>query len=222
MIRGLRPRRQSNRCRADRVRHAGEEPGQLVVTLDRDGRPGEGGHGELHVGERHERVERSDLCSCSHRRLEDFGSQGTRRVNHRLAAVQVEAPGQARQGIVGNGEDDELDLIQEGGRLGEPSSSRHKGSKSLPTARVAGGNRPDRPAGMGERDPESRANRPGTHDPDDRRFIDSRVEVRMGMVRRVDLVTMAVLARRNGIQVDPAVREFAECPIDLGFVLVPR
>jgi len=47
------------------------------------------------------------------------------------------------------------------------------------------------------------------------------MDVRVDMVRRVDLVTMAVLAGRGGVKVDPAVREFVERPIDLGFALVP-
>ena len=119
MVGGLRAGREPDRHAADRLGHLGQQGDELVVALDRDGRAVERGDGALRVGERDERMERADLRPGRHRRREDLGAEQAARVDDRLPAVQPEVAGHGADGVVGHGQDDELDLVEERGRLGE-------------------------------------------------------------------------------------------------------
>jgi hypothetical protein len=60
----------------------------------------------------------------------------------------------------------------------------------------------DRPAAARQGDAERRPDRAGPDDADDRRLARPGVEVRVDVIARVDLVAVAVGARRDGIEVD--------------------
>ena len=57
---------------------------------------------------------------------QDLGAERAAGVDHRLAAVHPEARGQRGDGVVGDGEDDQLDLLDEGLRLGERPATRRR------------------------------------------------------------------------------------------------
>ena len=120
MVGGLGAGGETDRRRPERLGHLGQEAGQLVVALDGDRRAVEGRDRPLRVGEGDERVERPDLRAGGHGRFEDLGAERPAGVDHRLAAVQPERLRQRRDRVVRHGEDDQLDLLDEGLRLGNP------------------------------------------------------------------------------------------------------
>ena len=99
----------------------------------------ERGHRPLRVGERDQRVEGADLRPGRHRRREDLRPEGTAGVDHRLAAVHPERAGQRGDGIVGDGQDDQLDLVEDRLRVGEcpvtPTSELNRSRR--PASRLA-------------------------------------------------------------------------------------
>ena len=89
-----------------------------------------------------------------------------------------------------------------GSGLGEDAVHLDERAEPLAAARVAAGDRLDRPAGAAQRDAERRADRARPDDADDRRLARPRVDVRVDVVARVRLVAVAVAAGRDRIEVD--------------------
>ena len=216
VVGGLGPGCEADRGRADGIGHGSEEDHELVVTLDRNGRPVKGGHGELDIGKGDERVERSDLGPSGHRRLEDLGPDGARGMDHGLAAIEAKLAGEDGQRVVGNREDDQLNLVEKRRRLREATRARDQASEPLAAGGIARGNGDDRPAGARQGHAEGRPNGARPHDPDGRRFVWPRVHVGVGVIGGMDLVAMTVLAGRDRIEVDAPIRELAEPLLHLG------
>ena len=162
--------------------HRAEHRRQLVVGLDRDGGPVERLDGPLGVGERDERVERADLGPGRHRRRQDLGAQGAAGVDHGLPAVHPEAAGERPDHIVRDGQDDQLDLLDQRLRVGEGPGDLDQRAEPLASTGVAAGHGVDRPAGPRQRHAERGADRARPDDPDDRWLARLRMLVRMGMV----------------------------------------
>src|SRR4029079_17726656 len=76
------------------------------------------------------------------------------RVDHRLAAIHVERSGDTGDGVVRDRDDDQLDLVHEGRRLGEGPAALDEARESLAPRRVPARHRLDRPAGPPEGDTE--------------------------------------------------------------------
>ena len=91
----LRAGREPDGMGPEGVGHPGQQVRELVVALDRDGRPVEGGDRQLGVGEGDERMEGADLGAGRHGRLERLRPERARGVDHRLAAVHPELPRRA-------------------------------------------------------------------------------------------------------------------------------
>jgi hypothetical protein len=123
-------------------------------------------------------------------------------VDHRLAAVHAERSGQRGDRVVGDGQDDEFDLIEDRLRIGEDPRDVDERAEPLPSARVATGDRVDRPAGTRQGDAQRGPDRAGPDDPDDRRLARSGMGVRMDVVARMCLVAVPVEAGRGRIEVD--------------------
>ena len=205
--RGTRP---STRARAEpHVRpmplgHVGQHRREVVVALDRDGRAVERGDRPFRVGERDERVERADLRPGRHRRSEDLGAERPARMDHGLAAVHPDLAGERPDRVVGDGEDDQLDLLDQRLRLGE-------GARTLDGARrtAAGGPRRGSPRrGSASRHGSGRV--PALCRPRRPRRSRSRVSRPArtcdadGVAVGVDLaVAMAVVPGRDRVEVDP-------------------
>ena len=202
VIGGLRPGRQADRRRADRLGHVGQHRRQLVVALDGDRRAVERRDRPFRVGEGDERMEGAGLGPGRHRRGEDLRPERAAGVDHRLAAVHPERAGQRRHDVVGDGQDDQLDLVEDRLRVGEDAGDIDQRAEPLAPARVAAGDRVDRPAGARQRDAQCRPDRAGADDADDRRLAGPGMDVGMGVVGRVGLVGVAVRARRRRIEVD--------------------
>ena len=179
-----------------------EQGRQLVVALDGDGRPMERGDRPFRVGEGHERVERTDLRAGRHRRLQDLRPERTARVDHRLAAVHADAGRQRRDHVVGHGEDDQLDLLDEGLRLGERARPLDEAREAFPAAGVAAGDGVDRPAGPAQGEPERRPDRTRAHDPGVWRLAGYGMVMRMHVIALVRLVAVAMVPIRDGVEID--------------------
>ena len=83
-------------------------------------------------------MEAADLGAGGHRRLEDLRAQRAAGVDHGLAAVQPDRPGERGEGVVGDGHDDQLDLLDEGLRLGERARAAGQPGQPLAPARDRG------------------------------------------------------------------------------------
>ena len=138
MVGGLRARGEPDRHATQRLGHPGEHGGQLIVALDRDRGAVERLDGTLRVGERDQRMERPDLGAGRHGRGEDLGPERTAGVDHRLAAVHPERPGERRDRVVGHGQDDQLDLIEDRLRIGEDAADVDQRAEPLAPARDPG------------------------------------------------------------------------------------
>ena len=202
MVGRLRPRRETDGRRADGVGHVGQQRCQLVVALDRHGRPVERGDRPLHVREGDQRMERADLRPGGHRRGEDLGPERAAGVDHRLAAVHPQRGGQRADDVVGDGEHDQLDLIEDRLRVGEDAGDVDERAEPLAPSGIPAGDRVDRPAAAGQGDRERGPDRAGADDPGDRRLARTGVEMRVGVVARVGRVVVAMRARRRRMEVD--------------------
>ena len=139
---------------------------------------------------------------------EHLGSERAARVDHRLAAVHPDLAGERLDRVVRHGQDDQLDLLDEGLRLGERPGARRPAREPRPPAGVAAGDRMDRPAGPAEGEPERGPDRAGADDAGRRRLARPRALVRVGVPVSVDLaVVVAVVARRDGVEVDAGRRD---------------
>ena len=169
---------------------------ELVVALDRDRRPVERRDRALRVGERDERVERPELRAGRAGRLEHLRAEHARGVDQRLAAVQAQLAGEALDGVVRHGEDDQLDLVEDRRRLGEGAGAGHEATEPLAPRGVPRGDRDDRPAGPVQRRPERRARRrPAPTIPIERRLAGLGVPVRMGVAG----LGVVVVVRRGAV-----------------------
>ena len=146
----------------------------------------------------------ADLGPGGHRGRQDLGAEDSARVDHRLAAVHPDpAPRPRRHGVVRHGDDDELDLLDQGGRLAEGAAALDEAPEPLSTrgsrlatawigqpARVRATPRavPTAPAPMIPMIGGSPASAPG---------------VGMWVLVLVDLRAVAMVARRQRIEVDP-------------------
>ena len=79
-------------------------------------------------------------------------------------------PASRRDRVVGDGQDDQLDLVEDRLRVGEGAGDVDQRAEPLAPGRVAAGDRVDRPAAAGQRDPERRPDRARPDDADDRRL----------------------------------------------------
>jgi hypothetical protein len=163
----------------------------------------ERGDRPFRVGERDQRMEGPDLRAGRHRRGEDLGAERSAGVDHRLPAVHPEGAGERRHGIIWDRQDDQLDLVEDRLRVGEDPGDVDQRAKALAPFRVATGDRVDGPAGARQRDAEGGPDRARPDDADDRWLTRGGMHVRMDVVIRVGLVTVAVAARRRRVEVDP-------------------
>ena len=157
---------------------------ELVVALDRDGGAPERGDRPFRVGEGDQRMEPADLGPGGHRRLQDLGAQGAAGVDHGLAAVHPDPPRHRLDGVVGDGQDDELDLLDEGLRLGEGPDALDQAREPLAATDVAAGDGMDRPAGTAQGDAEGGPDRARPDDARVRRLARQRVVMGMRVVGR--------------------------------------
>ena len=72
-------------------------------------------------------------------------------VDHRLTAVHPDRRCKRRERIVGDRQDDEFDLLDEGLGVDERPLDGHEAPEPLAPTRVAAGDGVDRPAGPGQR-----------------------------------------------------------------------
>ena len=192
---------------AQGIGHLGQQAAKLVVALDRDGRPAEGVHGPLQVGEGDERMEGARLGPGRHRRRQDVRPQRAAGVDHGLAAVQPDAARERLQRVVRDGEDDEFDFLDEGLCLGEPARPVDEAREPLPPDGIPTGDGEDRPAGPRQGDAERRPDGSAADDPGDRALPRPGVLVRMCVAVGVDLLAVAMVAGRQRVEVDPRVLE---------------
>ena len=201
VVRGLRPGGEANRDGTDGLGHLPERGGQLLVAFDRDRGPAQRLDRALDVREGHERVECAGLRPGCHRRLEDLGTQRPRGVDDGLPAVQAQAARDDRDRVVGDGDDDELGVIEDRRGLGERSNARHERPEAVAPGRISRRDRTDDPAGAIQRHAEGRPDSPGADDPDDRRLARLGVDVRMAVRFGVIVHVRARRARLGGLRV---------------------
>ena len=134
-------------------------------------------------------------------------------MDHRLAAVHADAGGEGRDHVVGDGQDDQLDLLNEGLRLGERAHPVHELPEPLPASasRLATAwiGQPARRQGGAERGADGAR-------PDDarvRRLAGLGVVMGMHVVVDVDLVAMPVVPVRHRVQVDAGLVD--RCSVSL-------
>ena len=99
------------------------------------------------------------LGAGGHRRREHLGAQQPAGMDDRLTRVQPQVPGELRDGVVRHGQDDQLDVVDERGGLGERPHVRHVLAEPAPAAGIPRGNGADRPAGARQRDAQREARR---------------------------------------------------------------
>jgi hypothetical protein len=149
-------------------------------------------------------VEGTDLRAGGHGRRQDIGAQRTAGVDHGLAAVQPNAPGQFGQRVVGDGQDDELDLLDERLGLGERAGTLDLAGEALAATGVAAGHGVDRPASPGHGYAQRRAHRSPADDAGDGPLARTRVLVGMGVSVGMDLPVgpVAMVTGRHRVKVD--------------------
>ena len=147
-------------------------------------------------------MERADLRAGRHRRGQDLCAKGAARVDHGLAAIHPERGGERPDDVIGDGQDDQLDFVEDRLRVGEDSADLDQRTKPLAPGGIAAGDGMDRPTPACEGDAERRPDRSRPDDPDDRRLPGFRVEVRVAMVARVRLRVMAMGAGSDRVQID--------------------
>ena len=82
----------------------------------------------------------ADLGAGAHRRREDLRPERAAGVDHRLAAVHPERAGQRGDGVVRDGQDDQLDLVEDRLRVGEDAGAPRRASgtaRAGPASRLA-------------------------------------------------------------------------------------
>ncbi len=141
-------------------------------------------------------------------------------MDDRLAAVQAEAAGDDGDRVVGDGDDDELRVVEKRVRLGEGANAWHEAAKALAPPGIAGRDRADDPTRAIEGHAERGSHGSRADDSDDRRLArlgpDMGMGVRLGVVvgparRAVMRVVAAGTARaRLRVQPDPARLELVE------------
>jgi hypothetical protein len=104
--------------------------------------------------------------------------------------------------VVGDGDDDQLHLLDEGLRLGEGPSATGQTGHPLPSGRIPAGDRLDRPTGSGQGQRERAADRTATDDASGRALPRPGVLMRVLMPVGVDVVPVAVVPRWGRVQVD--------------------
>ena len=72
--------------------------------------------------------------------------------------------GERGERVVGDGDDDQLDLLDEGLRLGERPGAAGQAGQPLAPGRIAAGDRLDRPAGPGQGEGQRAADRAAADD----------------------------------------------------------
>jgi hypothetical protein len=147
-----------------------------------------------------------------HRRRKDLGTERTAGVDHRLAAVHPERSGERGERVVGDGQDDEFDLIEDRLRIGEDPRDIDERAEPLPSARVATRDGVDGPARTRQGDAQRGPDRARPDDPDDRWLARSGMCVRMDVVARVGLVAVPVETGWQRVEIDA-------CRLDRGFDL---
>ena len=120
---------------------------RLLVALDGDRRAVEGRERPVEVRERDERVERAGLRPGRHRRLEHLRPSSPLVWIIACPAYSRRPRRAARDDVVGDGEDHELDIVDDGVRLGEGADAGHELAEPLAAGRVARRDGADRPAG---------------------------------------------------------------------------
>ena len=125
-------------------------------------------------------------------------------MDERLAAVQAKLAGELGDGVVRDGQDDELRIVEQRRRLGERANARYERTEPLAPRLIPGSDGHDRPAGTMERRAERRAHGSRADDPDQRRLAGLRVAVRVlvcGLARPV------VMAGPRRVEVDPGAAQ---------------
>ncbi len=132
---------------------------------------------------------------------EDLRTEGAAGMDHRLAAVQPERAGQGGHDVVRDGEDHQLDLVEDWLRIGEDPVDVDQRAEPLAPRGVATGDRVDRPARARQGDAERSADRAGADDADDRRLTGGRVLVRVDVVGGL-AIGVTVRAGDGRVEVD--------------------
>ena len=204
MVGGLRPGRQADGAGADRLGHLGQQRRPAGRRPRR--RPSRRGA-------------RRPPVPCRRRRPAD-GTPPTW-VPAAMAGARTSAPsaplvwtiawplysrtrrGERRERVVRDGHDDQLDLLDEGLRLGEGPRAAGQPGQALAAGRGRGWRRPGPASRPGSgRAPSAVPTAPPPTMPGGRALTGPGVLVGMGVAVGVDLVAVAVVARRDRIEVD--------------------
>src|SRR4051812_11580682 len=140
-------------------------------------------------------METPDLGPGSHRGGKDLCSQRAAGMDHGLPAVHPKRAGESRHDVVGDGEDDQLDLVEDRLGIGEDAGHLDERAETIAPRRIAAGDRVDRPAGAGQRDAECRPDRTGPDDPDDGWLAGTRLDMGVRVVARVRPLVMTMDTR---------------------------
>jgi len=142
----------------------------------------------------------ADLAPGRHGGLENLGAEQAAGVDQSLAAVQAHRVDDRWDGVVGHGQDHQLDFVENCVRLDESPCARDQAAEALAPACVPAGDRKHRPAGAAYSQPQRRADGPGADDADAGCAAPALL-MRMRMHMRVDQVAVPVarhLAARVG------------------------
>ena len=212
VISRLRPRRETDRDGSQRLGHLAEQGCQLLFALDGDRRAVQSRDRALRVGEGDEGMERADLRPSGHRRGENLGAEETAGMDQGLAGVEPEGAREGGDRVVGNGEQDQLDLVEQRVRLGEGAGAGDQVAEAGTPFGIAARDRRDRPARPHKRHSESSADRTRADDPDDRVLARFGVGMGMRVVMGVGAVAVAVLTGSLRVELDALPFELLERP----------
>ena len=143
------------------------------------------GDGEFRIRKGNEWMERANLRARRHRGLENVGAERSRGMNHRLTAVQAERSSNACERVVGHGEDDQFDFIEQRRCLGECPCSRHERLKTRASSGISGGDGAHRPASPNERCPQRRPHGSAADNAHHRRILRFGGGVRVGVIHGI-------------------------------------
>ena len=124
-------------------------------------------------------------------------------MHDRLPRVQPQRAGERHDDVVGDGEHDQLHVVDQGLGLGEGADAADQRSEPLAPGGIAGGHGADGPARALERDAQRRPHGAGADDAHHGPVARPRVRVRVLVVARVFDVAVAVAAGRRRVELDP-------------------
>ena len=168
VIGGLAALGQQHGLGADGFGQLRQQRQQRLVALERHGRAAQVRDGLVEVSERDERMEAALGRAGRHRRREHGRRQGAGRVDERLAAVEQQAAGRVRDGVVGHGQEDQVSVVEHGRGIGIGARAGHPFLEAPPALLVPARDRGHLPAGARERRAERRPDPARTDEADAR------------------------------------------------------